>query len=103
MNSSSPSPGPLARLLQVAVRGYQLFLSPYIGWSCRYQPTCSAFMMEALARHGAIKGGWMGFKRIMRCHPWGGHGYDPVPECGCEQNKASSDGENRSPALSSCK
>ncbi|MEQ5775362.1 membrane protein insertion efficiency factor YidD [Thalassospira sp. NFXS8] len=92
---------PLARLMQLAVRGYQLVLSPYVGWQCRYQPTCSAFMMEALAKHGALKGGWIGFKRIMRCHPWGGHGYDPVPDCGCERKEAPPDRDPRSSALSS--
>ncbi|MGN6499274.1 MAG: membrane protein insertion efficiency factor YidD, partial [Tsuneonella sp.] len=47
--------------------------------SCRYAPSCSQYAIDALQKHGAIKGGWLAVKRILRCHPWGGHGYDPVP------------------------
>ncbi len=61
------------------VRFYQLAISPYFPPRCRYQPTCSAYSIEALQKHGAMKGGWMALKRIGRCHPWGGTGYDPVP------------------------
>ena len=53
--------------------------SPRPAADCRYAPSCSHYAIEALEQHGAIKGGWMAVKRIMRCHPWGGHGYDPVP------------------------
>ncbi len=70
---------PLAHMLRWLVRGYQLLISPYLGANCRYAPTCSAYAMEALANHGAIKGGWLAARRISRCHPWGGSGYDPVP------------------------
>lgn len=66
-------------LLSLPVRAYRLVLSPYIGHGCRYQPTCSAYALDALARHGALKGGWLALRRIGRCHPLGGHGYDPVP------------------------
>ena len=62
------------------VRFYQLAISPWIGSNCRYQPTCSSYMIEALKEHGLLKGLWLGTKRIGRCHPWGGHGYDPVPK-----------------------
>ena len=62
------------------VRFYQLAISPWMGNNCRYQPTCSAYMIEALKEHGLLKGLWLGTKRIGRCHPWGGHGYDPVPK-----------------------
>ena len=62
------------------VRFYQLAISPWIGSNCRYQPTCSAYMIEALKEHGLLKGLWLGTKRVCRCHPWGGHGYDPVPK-----------------------
>jgi len=62
------------------VRFYQLAISPWLGNNCRYQPTCSSYMIDALKEHGLLKGLWLGTKRIVRCHPWGGHGYDPVPK-----------------------
>ncbi len=62
------------------VRLYQLFVSPILGPRCRFQPTCSAYAFDAIKLHGGLKGGWLSIKRIMRCHPWGGHGFDPVPE-----------------------
>ena len=68
----------LARLLAVPVHGYRLFLSPWLGANCRYQPTCSAYALEALEIHGAARGGWLALRRILRCHPWGGSGHDPV-------------------------
>ena len=61
------------------VRFYQLAISPWLGSNCRYQPTCSSYMIEALKEHGLLKGLWLGTKRIGRCHPWGGFGEDPVP------------------------
>ncbi len=61
------------------VRGYQMSLSPLLGSNCRYQPTCSHYMLGALRTWGPVKGTWIGIKRIGRCHPWGGSGYDPVP------------------------
>lgn len=70
---------PGAYLLSLPVRAYRLVLSPYVGHGCRYQPTCSVYALDALARHGALKGGWLALRRIGRCHPLGGHGYDPVP------------------------
>ncbi len=70
---------PAAYLLSLPVRAYRLVLSPYVGHGCRYQPTCSAYALEALDRHGALKGGWLTAKRICRCHPFGGSGSDPVP------------------------
>ncbi len=70
---------PLARLLALPIRGYRLVLSPWVGHGCRYQPTCSAYALEALDRHGGLRGGWLTVSRVCRCHPWGGHGYDPVP------------------------
>lgn len=66
-------------LLRGLIRLYQLFLSPLLGPSCRFTPTCSAYAMEALQQHGVVAGGWLALKRILRCHPWGGMGYDPVP------------------------
>ena len=70
---------PAARLAALPVHAYRLLLSPWIGNGCRYQPTCSVYALGALERHGAIKGGWLTIHRLCRCHPWGGHGYDPVP------------------------
>lgn len=70
---------PLTTLLVAPIRLYQLVISPLLPKSCRYQPTCSAYAIEALHRHGPIKGGWLAVRRIGRCHPWGGSGYDPVP------------------------
>ncbi|SCX87711.1 hypothetical protein SAMN05192588_0052 [Nonlabens sp. Hel1_33_55] len=61
------------------VRFYQTGISPFLPATCRYQPTCSHYMIEALKKHGLFKGGWLGIKRIASCHPWGGKGYDPVP------------------------
>jgi len=65
--------------LILPVKIYQLVLSPILPNSCRYTPTCSHYMVAAIQKHGPIKGLWLGIKRISRCHPWGGHGHDPVP------------------------
>ena len=73
---------PAAHLLALPVRAYRLLLSPWVGHGCRYQPTCSAYALEALEVHGALKGGALTVARICRCHPWGGHGLDPVPPAG---------------------
>lgn len=62
------------------VRFYQIAISPYTPATCRYHPTCSAYTIEALQKHGVLLGGWYAIKRIISCHPWGGSGYDPVPE-----------------------
>ena len=63
-----------------AIRFYQRAISPLTGPSCRFTPTCSEFAVGAIDRYGALLGGWLAFKRILRCHPFGGQGYDPVPE-----------------------
>ena len=63
----------------LVIRGYQLLLSPILGASCRYTPTCSQFGIEAIQKYGPFKGGWLTLKRIASCNPWGGHGHDPVP------------------------
>jgi uncharacterized protein len=60
------------------VRVYQYGISPYFPDSCRYQPTCSQYMVDSIKEWGVLKGFWLGLKRIGSCHPWGGHGYDPV-------------------------
>ena len=67
------------RLLIGAVRGYQLFFSAWLGSNCRYEPTCSAYALGALQRHGAAAGSYLGLRRIGRCHPWCPGGADPVP------------------------
>ena len=73
-----PSPFSVQVALLV-VRGYQLMLRPMLSGQCRYLPTCSAYAAEAIATHGVLRGGWMGLTRVMRCHPFGGSGLDPVP------------------------
>jgi putative membrane protein insertion efficiency factor len=60
------------------IKVYQKMVSPLLGQQCRFTPTCSQYAKEALEKHGVFKGGWMSVKRIARCNPWGGHGYDPV-------------------------
>ena len=71
---------PLAYVVSLPVRAYRLIFSPWVGHNCRYQPTCSVYALEALEKHGALKGTWLAAKRIGRCHPWSKSGYDPVPE-----------------------
>ena len=66
-------------IFMALIRVYQLLLSPLLGGSCRYSPTCSQYGMEAIRKHGPFKGGWLTIKRILKCNPWGGHGHDPVP------------------------
>lgn len=70
---------PVSLALRTLIRGYQLLLAPLIPQSCRYLPTCSAYTAEAIVLHGPLKGSWLGLRRILRCHPWGGSGFDPVP------------------------
>ncbi len=70
---------PLQYIFIGVVRLYQLVVSPILGPRCRFQPTCSAYAMDAIKLHGGLKGGWLAIRRIVKCHPWGGHGFDPVP------------------------
>ena len=65
-------------ILLTLIRGYQLLISPMFPPSCRYFPTCSDYARQAVTRHGPVTGTWLALKRILRCHPWGGLGYDPV-------------------------
>jgi len=68
-----------SRLLILPIRFYQLAVSPHLPSACRYTPTCSQYAVEALRKYGPLKGSWLALRRICRCHPWGGSGYDPVP------------------------
>jgi hypothetical protein len=66
------------------VRFYQAAISPFTPAACRFEPTCSFYMIEALQKHGLLRGGFLGVKRILSCHPWGRSGYDPVPDKKCK-------------------
>jgi putative membrane protein insertion efficiency factor len=76
----------MLRVIRFTIRVYQCTLSPVLGLlsgpgnGCRFEPTCSAYFLEAMERHGIVRGSWLGFKRIARCQPWGGCGDDPVPQ-----------------------
>lgn len=88
---------PLARALALPVRAYRLVASPWVGHGCRFQPTCSAYALDALARYGGLRGGWLTARRICRCHPWGGHGYDPVPGADPDHDRASAHPQKKAP------
>lgn len=69
----------LGSLMLGLIRAYQLLISPLLGPRCRHLPSCSEYTAEAIRLHGPVRGGWLGLRRIVRCHPWGSSGYDPVP------------------------
>ncbi|MSP88541.1 MAG: membrane protein insertion efficiency factor YidD [Alphaproteobacteria bacterium] len=69
-----------AGLMIGAIAAYRTALSPLLGTNCRYEPSCACYGQEAIRRHGAVRGGWLTLHRLARCHPWGGMGYDPVPD-----------------------
>lgn len=69
----------LVLLLTMPIRFYRRFISPFTPASCRFTPTCSQYALEALRKHGPLRGLWLSLRRLLRCHPWGGSGYDPVP------------------------
>jgi putative membrane protein insertion efficiency factor len=88
---------PAVQLLRAAIWVYRMTISPVLGQNCRYAPSCSVYASEALARFGLWRGGWLAVRRVASCHPWGGSGWDPVPEaatwrahgaaghCGCDR------------------
>lgn len=77
-------------LLRALIIAYRYGLSPVLGANCRYEPGCSAYAQEAIGVHGPLWGSWLAIKRIMRCNPWGGAGYDPVPAArACDHNHGS--------------
>lgn len=69
----------IAKVLLWMIRAYQIALSPYVGTQCRFHPTCSRYALQAIDRHGALKGAWLAVRRLSRCHPWSLGGHDPVP------------------------
>lgn len=69
----------LKKIVILPIRFYQVCISPMFPASCRFTPTCSQYAIEAIRKHGVVKGLFLSIKRVSRCHPWGGHGYDPVP------------------------
>ena len=86
---------PLAAILRLPVLAWRYGVSPLMPPSCRFEPSCSAYALEALERHGAIQGSALALRRLARCHPWGGHGYDPVPEPGAAHPAALPSPEGR--------
>ncbi len=84
----------MARFIRLLVRGYQLVISPAIGPHCRHIPSCSEYALEAVERFGAWKGGRLALARLLRCHPWGTSGYDPVPKEEDHQHPCGSDGHD---------
>jgi hypothetical protein len=79
MRDASPSTSIGARLAVALLRGYKRVVSPLLPPACRFEPTCSEYMSEAIGVHGLRHGLWLGFKRLLRCHPWNAGGHDPVP------------------------
>ena len=79
VNGTRPATGHIVGSLMALIRLYQLTLSSVMGRPCRHLPTCSDYAMEAIDRHGAWRGFWLGLSRTLRCHPWGSQGFDPVP------------------------
>ncbi len=71
----------MRKLLIGLIKTYKVTLSPFLGQNCRFQPGCASYAMEAIEKHGSMRGSWLTLKRIGRCHPWHEGGYDPVPDC----------------------
>ena len=79
---------PLSLLLLGAIGAYRLAVAPLLGARCRFLPSCSEYGRDAIEHHGPLKGSWLTLRRICRCHPWGGHGYDPVPHAHARKTRA---------------
>jgi putative membrane protein insertion efficiency factor len=77
----------LKKIFILLVKGYQFLISPLLGNNCRFYPSCSHYMIQAIERFGVIKGVYLGVKRLSKCHPWHEGGMDPVPPCHCEKDK----------------
>jgi uncharacterized protein len=88
----------LGRFLIAVVRVYQVAISSWTLPSCRFTPTCSMYAIDAVEKHGSAKGGWLALKRIGRCHPWGGQGFDPVPAPMEDDQSGIADGPDGGPA-----
>ncbi|MBJ7539151.1 membrane protein insertion efficiency factor YidD [Marinomonas transparens] len=78
----------MQRFFILLVRGYQLIISPLLGNNCRFYPSCSQYMIQAIERFGVIKGVYLGLKRLSKCHPWHEGGMDPVPPCQCNEHRS---------------
>ena len=79
MNANLFPLGPLAALFVALIKVYQILVSPFFGAKCRYLPSCSEYATDAIGKYGPLRGALLAVKRILRCHPWGGSGYDPLP------------------------
>ena len=86
---------PLRNAVKGLILGYKYCISPVLPNSCRYHPSCSAYALEAVDRFGALRGGWMAMRRVLHCQPWGGSGYDPVPDREADVRDASVNGDPR--------
>jgi len=86
----------IKKLCILFVKGYQLFISPFLGNNCRFYPSCSQYMIQAIEEFGAIKGIYLGMKRLSKCHPWHEGGIDPVPSCQHKEKKKQSISEEQS-------
>lgn len=91
---------PLAHALKAAVLVYRYTLSPFVGQGCRFRPTCSEYAIDAITAHGALRGGALAARRLGRCHPWGGSGFDPAPGTTAERPSAKTIPAPRRPTLS---
>jgi putative membrane protein insertion efficiency factor len=81
----------MRHLLRVLIRAYQLGISPLLGANCRFYPSCSHYALEAVSTHGSLRGGWLGVRRLARCHPFHAGGYDPVPPPPGQARRSTSD------------